>query len=106
MALLALKSIKLSGISACVPSNTVSNSNYEWLDESERKLLIKTVGVSEKRIAPPNVTTADLCFDAAEKLIADLEWNRAEIGALIFVSQSGDYLVPATGVILQNRLGL
>ena len=39
-------------------------------------------------------------------MIADLSWNKEEIEALIFVSQTADYVLPATSCILQDRLGL
>ena len=45
-------------------------------------------------------------LEAAEKLIADLGWGKKEIEALVFVSQTADYVLPATACILQNRLGL
>jgi 3-oxoacyl-[acyl-carrier-protein] synthase-3 len=52
------------------------------------------------------VCSSDLCFAAAEKLIADNMTDRNEIDLLVFVSQTPDYRMPATSVILQNRLGL
>ncbi|MCU0370956.1 MAG: ketoacyl-ACP synthase III, partial [Bacteroidales bacterium] len=51
-------------------------------------------------------TTSDLCFAAADKLLNDLGWDRNEVQALIFVSQSMDYIIPASSPILQDRLGL
>ncbi len=47
-----------------------------------------------------------MCYEAAEKLIADLGWNKTEIEALVFVSQTADYILPCTSCILQERLGL
>ena len=47
-------------------------------------------------------TTADLCVAAVRQLDVD----PTSIEALIFVSQTPDYLMPATGAVLQNRLGL
>jgi 3-oxoacyl-[acyl-carrier-protein] synthase-3 len=67
---------------------------------------VKSVGIEERRVAPFEVTTSDLCFHAAEKLIKDLDWKKEEIDCLIFVSQSPDYFLPATSIILQHRLGL
>ena len=66
---------------------------------------MKTTGVLERRYDETH-TTSDLCYDAAERLISDLEWEKSEIDALIFVSQYADYIVPATACILQNRLHL
>ena len=36
----------------------------------------------------------------------DLDWNRKDIDFLIFISQTTDYLTPATSIIIQNKLGL
>lgn len=43
---------------------------------------------------------------ATEKLIEELNWDKSEIEALVFVSQTPDYILPATSCILQQRLGL
>ena len=47
-----------------------------------------------------------MCLHAAEKLIADLKWDKSDIECLILVTQTPDYILPATACILQNRLGL
>ena len=67
---------------------------------------IATTGVKQQRVASESVTSSDLCFEAAEKLIAELNWEKAEIDALVFVTQSPDYRTPASSCILQDRLGL
>ncbi|RXE63524.1 ketoacyl-ACP synthase III, partial [Muribaculaceae bacterium Isolate-001 (NCI)] len=50
--------------------------------------------------------SSDLCFAAASKLIADNNIDRSDIDLLIFISQTPDYRMPATSVLLQDRLGL
>ena len=106
MALLRIPNVSLRGISACVPKNVVSNHDYSWISVKEREQIIKTVGVETKRLAPIGITTGDLGLVAAEKLIEELNWNKEEIDLLIFVSQSRDYLLPATACILQDKLKL
>ena len=46
------------------------------------------------------------CFAAAEKLIEDNNINKEEIDLLVFLSQTPDYRMPATSILLQDRLGL
>lgn len=107
MAFVEFKNIKVVGISAGVPSNVVDNmkggdrfsADYSPAD------FIETTGVHERRWSN-SLTTSDLCVSAAEKLIADLGWEKTEIGALIFVSQTADYILPATSCIIQERLAL
>lgn len=106
MAFFSIQNIALKGIAAAVPSQEESNWDYDLLTESEKKLLIKTTGVEKRRRAPKGMATSDLCFAAAEKLLEELKWDKDEVDALIFVSQSSDYYLPATAIILQDRLGL
>ncbi|QAA82128.1 ketoacyl-ACP synthase III [Aequorivita sp. H23M31] len=106
MAFFSIQDIAVKGIATAVPSNIVSNWDYDLLTESEKKLLVKTTGVEQRRMALPGMTTSDLCFEAGEKLLKDLDWKKEEIDILIFVSQSADYYLPATSIILQDRLGL
>ena len=46
------------------------------------------------------------CLVAAEKLIEALNWNKQDIEVLIVITQSPDYRLPATAILLQDRLGL
>lgn len=106
MAFLDVKNVSLSGVSACVPKNIENNDNFPYFQPGEAEKFISTTGVSRRRKADAGVTASDLCYYAAEKLIADLGWTVSEIDCLIFVSQTPDYILPATSCILQNRLGL
>ena len=106
MALFSLHNFKIAGVSACVPSQVRSNHDYEDLTEAERKMLIKTTGIEQCRVAPEGVTTSDLCEQAVESLLPALEWKKSDIDAVILVTQSQDYFLPATAVTLQDRLGL
>jgi len=106
MAIFSVPNIRIKGMAAAVPKNEVNNRDYKWIPVKDRESVIKNIGVEKKRHAPKGMTTSDLCFAATEKLLEDLKWDRNEIQALILVTQSGDYIVPATAPILQDRLGL
>ena len=106
MAIFPVPGIRISGIASAVPRTEYHNRNYEHITEKERELFIKTVGVERRRVAPRGMTTSDLCESAAKKLIDELRWSPGEIEILIFISQSRDYIIPATAGILQDKLGL
>ncbi len=106
MAVFSISGVRLSGIAAAVPRKEVSNYDYNWVSVKDREMIVKNVGVETRRVAEPGTTTSDLCFTAAEKLIADLGWDKKEIELLIFISQSRDYIIPSTAGIIQHRLGL
>ena len=109
MAFLEFKNVRVSGMSAGVPDTIASNLRPSKYDKVSKDYspedFVKTTGVMERRISF-ELTTSDLCYAAAEKLIADLGWAKSEIEGIIFVSQTPDYILPATSCILQDRLGL
>ena len=49
---------------------------------------------------------SDFALEAAKTLIEELDWDTQDIDALVVVTQSPDYRLPATAIILQDRLGL
>lgn len=106
MSFISLKNIKVSGVSACVPSIIEEVKDFSLFTDSDAESFIKTTGVERRRKADKNVCSSDLCYKAAERSIEDLSWDRKDIDCLVFVSQTPDYKLPATSVILQDRLGL
>lgn len=106
MALFQINNVNIAGLSAIVPANEVSNQDYSWISESERDLLIKTTGIKSRRIVNGDATVLDLALESAQQLIEKLHWNKSEIELLILVTQSPDYIIPATSIILQEKLGL
>lgn len=102
------KNIKVQGFAACVPKHIESNENLELLGDSEQiKKFIETTGIRQRHtVTGQTIRTSDMCFTAAEKLIEELNWNKEDVDCLLFVSQTGDYIFPATSCILQDKLGL
>jgi 3-oxoacyl-[acyl-carrier-protein] synthase-3 len=109
MAFLAFKNVRIAGISAGVPRFVASNlhplENDGVSSEYSPEAFVEATGVLERHVSD-TLTTSDLCYEAAERLIADLMWDKQEIEAIVFVSQTADYVLPATACILQDRLGL
>ena len=107
MAFQHIKNVRIDGIAACVPSKIEENSSLSLFNTSEEYTkFVAMTGIERRRIVSDGICASDLCFAAAEKLIVDLQWNKNDIGCLIFVSQTPDYKLPATACILQSRLGL
>lgn len=106
MAVFSINDIIIKGISCCVPKNKERNIDLDILTKEEIQKFIDVTGVEERRIAAKEICTSDLCCESAEKLIKDLNWQKDEIEILVFVSQTGDYILPISAAILQDRLGL
>lgn len=107
MALMKFDGVGVKALSAAVPRNVIENLKYtEYFPEDQVKEVVEKVGIYERRFADENTCSSDLCYAAAEKLIADNNIDRNEIDLLIFISQTPDFRMPATSVLLQYRLGL
>lgn len=108
MALLSYENVGITALAACVPRHIINNYEYDldvWPREEVRQVVDK-VGVFERRFADEGTCSSDLCFAAAERLFADNKVDRSEIDLLVFLSQTPDYRMPATSILLQDRLGL
>ncbi len=106
MAFFEFKNVRIAGIAASVPNNIVENDNNAVNSANyDASAFVEATGVRRRHVSN-EYTASDLGYVAAEKLIAELAWEKSEIDILIFVSQHADYILPATSCILQDRLGL
>ncbi len=106
MAYFSFKNVKISGFSAGVPKHIINNLKLERQISANynNEDFVATTGVIERRF-DLELTTSDLCFKAARQLLSDLKWDAKEVDAIIMVSQTLDFILPATACILQDRLG-
>ena len=106
MALWEIKNVALRGVTGTVPAHAVKTADFDIFTQEEADIFDNTVGIRNRYIGPDEMCTSDLCFDAAERLIAALGWEKESIDVLVFGSVTGDYKTPPTSGILQHRLGL
>lgn len=107
MALFSIQNVQIKGIVNTVPKKIINNidSNLFSTKEDAEKFITIT-GVSEKREVDIHTCTSDLCIKAANSLINKLKWNKEDIDVLVMVTQTPDYPVPNTSIIIQDKLGL
>jgi len=107
MALLSFENVGITGIAAAVPRHVIINQEFnQYFSPEDIFAVIEKIGVKERRFADENTCSSDLCFAAAERLLTEMAIDRSEIDLLIFISQTPDYRMPATSVLLQERLKL
>ena len=107
MAQAIIRNVRYAGMASCVPRRILSNlKDCPPQLRSARERIVRNIGIETRRICSEWQYFSDLAVDATERLLHELKWERDEIDALIVVTQSPDYLIPATAIILQDRLGL
>ena len=99
--------LNILGISGSVPREILHLETLaEKFGESEVKRIIASTGINSVRVASANTSCADLCFVAAKNLLTKLDISAKSIDAIVFISQTSEFIAPATSAILQNRLDL
>src|SRR5450830_1617604 len=107
MAQSTLKNVRFVGMTTCVPRRIISNiDDCPPQMKSERERLARNIGIFHRRICAEWQCFSDLAQVATEKLLEEIGWRPDEVDALIVVTQSPDYLIPATAIILQDKLKL
>lgn len=102
-----LHNVSIKAINSWLPCNGFEMKSLNSLyGENEVNNIIKITGVKRVRIADEDMTSSDMCYYAAEALIESEKIDKSTIDGLVFVSQTTDYILPATSISLQNRLGL
>src|SRR5256885_8321184 len=102
-----IEGFRIAGVATCVPPRIVNNtSDALGFDPGEVRKVVAMAGVQERRVVEDGVTSADLCFEAAEQLLQRLGWERDSLTGLILVTQSPDYFLPSTSCMLHYWLGL
>jgi 3-oxoacyl-[acyl-carrier-protein] synthase-3 len=101
-----LDNIRIAGISAAVPQASFGVADGAAIPASDLAKISASTGVMRRHLAAGATCTSDLCHAAASKLLDELNWPKESIEALIFVSQTPDYVMPATACSLHGRLEL
>ena len=99
--------ISITASAYCVPENRLTHADLAArFGDVAMHRIEETTGIHERRVAPAGVCASDLALRAAQQIFKEYPVNPAEIDALIFASQTPDYLLPATACTLQHRLSL
>lgn len=95
-------------MSSFLPKDKIDFAHFfpKFFGEKRVAETIRATGIAGSRIAGANETSSDLCLNAAISLIEKEGIDKLTIDGLVFVSQTADYILPSTSIILQNKLGL
>lgn len=104
-----IKGIKIDAIAVGVPDRWLSlDEQYGFegsgIEGNVLKRLKKHVGVVGRYLSNEKQTNSDWCFAAAEKILCEKQIDRNKIGVIVYVTQTSDYVRPATALVLQHRL--
>lgn len=108
MNIIDVRGVRIDGVVACLPQNRLSTreSCLELYGEKGVETLEKATGIEARYVASPGTTALDLGCAAAVELLGGTGTDKGDIGAVICVTFTQEYPMPADAVIAQARLGL
>ncbi len=99
--------VSIRAIAATLPKETLKLETLsESFGEDTVKKIISNTGITEVHVSPPEKISSDYCVAAAQRIFSETEITPEIIDAIIFVTESPDYIVPHTSAIMQSRLKL
>lgn len=105
MPTLTIPDVRIAGLAAAVPP--VEEFSWAEVPHAERFEVARLRGETPfRRMAREDQCQSDFCVDAASALLAELGWSPAEIDVVIMATLTPDYPIPATAIIVQDRLGI
>jgi 3-oxoacyl-[acyl-carrier-protein] synthase-3 len=97
---------KIANIEYYLPERVITNQYLHEICGIDADFLENKIGIKERHIAADNEYVSDLAVKAGELLFERNNINREEIELLLLCTQHGDYKLPTTACIVQNRLHL
>jgi 3-oxoacyl-[acyl-carrier-protein] synthase III len=102
-----IEGVRLAGVSTCVPAQRVDNMSLgERYGVEDVRKVVSMAGVRHRHVAGDQITSVDLCTEAARRLLDKLGWAPESVTGLIMVTQSPDYVLPSSACVVHARLGL
>ncbi len=102
-----VEQVRIAGIASAVPKRVLTlEDDARVFGAAEIERISQNIGVRSRHVVEQSTCTSDLCYAAADRLLDELGWQRGSVDALIFVTQTPDYFMPATACVLQDRLKL
>lgn len=106
---LKFKNKRITGMLTIIPAKEITfeeeMANYNFSPAKSKKLAL-VMGYKKHRIAQEGQTSADFCIHGLQYLFDNNLLKKEEIDALLFVSQSPDYIMPPTSNVIQGHFNL
>ena len=93
-------------ISYYLPEKVRENAELVEALGLEEAFIVEKLGVLKRRIAADDEATSDLCAAAVRRLFEETGESPEDIGGLIVVTQTPDYVFPQTSALVQHACGL
>ncbi len=95
----------VTGWGMAAPDRVLTNDDLAKMVDTSDEWILSRTGISERRIAEPEESTATLAVDAALRALESTDINAKDIDLIIVATSSPEYIFPSTACIVQDQIG-
>ncbi len=100
-----IRGAKISALGCYVPARVLTNFDLERMVETSNEWILERTGISERRIADPDMATSDMAVEAARATLAQRGIGPELLDAILVCTVTPDMFFPSTACLVQDRLG-
>jgi len=93
------------GTGSYVPETIVTNADLEQTVDTDASWIKESLGIEERRILDPSMTTSDMATYAAKSALDDAGLHPTDVDLIIVATATPDRIAPSTATIVQYKLG-
>ncbi|MFS0644555.1 beta-ketoacyl-ACP synthase III [Siminovitchia sp. 179-K 8D1 HS] len=93
------------GVGKYMPDRVLTNKELETMVDTSDEWIRTRTGIEERRIAPDDIDTSDMAYEAAKKAMDHAEVNPEDIDMILVATVTPDRPFPSVACMLQARLG-
>jgi 3-oxoacyl-[acyl-carrier-protein] synthase III len=87
------------------PEQVLTNQDLAKRVDTNDAWVRTRTGIRERRLVGPGETTATMGLTAAQRALAEAQLDPGDVDLVICTTTTPDYLLPATGCLIQQQLG-
>ena len=103
--MVALRRVKIAGLSTYVPPRVLTNADLEKLVETSDEWILQRTGIRERHIVDDGMATSDMAKEASVGAIAQAGLTPGDIGFIVVGTTTPDTIFPSTACVLQYKIG-
>lgn len=100
-----MKHAHIIGWGHYLPRRVLTNDEISTMVDTTHEWIYSRTGISSRRIAGEEETTATLAFEAAARALSRADINPSEIDLIIVATSTPEYIFPSTACRVQTYLG-
>ena len=102
----SLLGVQIIGSGSYLPDRVVTNADLQRTHGFDPDWIVNRTGIHERRFAPEQMATSDLCAEAAARCLKVAGCEPSEVDLLVIGTMTPDMDFPSTACLVQDRMRL